>query len=213
MKISLSILTVDFFNIEKALEELVLKTDYLHMDVMDGCFVPNLSFGPQVVSSLNRHLCLPLDTHLMVTHPKSYVEAFAKAGSRYITFHVESEDDVLSTIDEIRRFGALPGIALKPKTEIQTILPYLPLVDMVLIMSVEPGFGGQSFQRSAVYKAKQLFELKKEKNYSYLINIDGGINDQTLPLVSSYVDLAVSGSYVLNSSNPLENLLKLKSID
>ena len=181
MKISLSILTVDFFNIEKALEELVLKTDYLHMDVMDGCFVPNLSFGPQVVSSLNRHLCLPLDTHLMVTHPKSYVEAFAKAGSRYITFHVESEDDVLSTIDEIRRFGALPGIALKPKTEIQTILPYLPLVDMVLIMSVEPGFGGQSFQRSAVYKAKQLFELKKEKNYSYLINIDGGINDQTLP--------------------------------
>ena len=82
-----------------------------------------------------------------------------------------------------------------------------------MIMSVEPGFGGQSFQRSAVYKAKQLFELKKEKNYSYLINIDGGINDQTLPLVSSYVDLAVSGSYVLNSSDPLENLLKLKSID
>ena len=197
MKISLSILTVDFFNIEKALEELVLKTDYLHMDVMDGCFVPNLSFGPQVVSSLNRHLCLPLDTHLMVTHPKSYVEAFAKAGSRYITFHVESEDDVLSTIDEIRRFGALPGIALKPKTEIQTILPYLPLVDMVLIMTVNPGFGGQTLIPYTLDKVRELNKMVIRRGLKTDIEVDGGIT------LANVEEVLAAGANIIVAGNAI----------
>ena len=206
MKVSLSILTADFANMEASLKDALLTTDYVHMDVMDGEFVPNISIGPAFVKSIRKITDKPFDTHLMIMHPQNYIKQFVDAGSQYITFHVEADCDVKSTIDLIKSYGIKAGISIKPKTKVEDILEYLPLVDMVLVMSVEPGFGGQSFMMDSIDKVKMLKELKVKNNYSYLINIDGGIKDTTAPLISPYVDLAVSGSYVCNADNPKERI-------
>lgn len=212
MKVSLSILTVDYYNVEKSLKDIISNLDYIHMDVMDGVFVPNISFGYSFIGALNKKIDTTIDTHLMIMNPDKYIEQFAKAGSDYITFHVEADCDIRKTIDLIHSYGIKAGISIKPKTNVSDILEYLPLVDMVLVMSVEPGFGGQSFMPNSIDKCKELKELKEKNNYNYLINIDGGINDKTAPLISPYVDLAVSGSYICNNSNPKEALNKLKNI-
>lgn len=212
MKVSLSILTVDYYNVEKSLKDIISNLDYIHMDVMDGVFVPNISFGYSFIGALNKKIDTTIDTHLMIMNPDKYIEQFAKAGSDYITFHVEADCDIRKTIDLIHSYGIKAGISIKPKTNVSDILEYLPLVDMVLVMSVEPGFGGQSFMPNSIDKCKELKELKENNNYNYLINIDGGINDKTAPLISPYVDLAVSGSYICNNSNPKEALNKLKNI-
>lgn len=206
MKVSLSILTADFANMEASLKDALLTTDYVHMDVMDGEFVPNISIGPAFVKSIRKITDKPFDTHLMIMHPQNYIKQFVDAGSQYITFHVEADCDVKSTIDLIKSYGIKAGISIKPKTKVEDILEYLPLVDMVLVMSVEPGFGGQSFMMDSIDKVSKLKELKVKNNYSYLINIDGGIKDTTAPLISPYVDLAVSGSYVCNADNPKERI-------
>ena len=145
-------------------------------------------------------------------HPQNYIEQFVKAGSQYITFHVEADCDVLETIKLIKSYGIKAGISIKPKTSVEEIEKYLPYVDMVLVMSVEPGFGGQKFMSSAIDKVKKLKELKENNNYDYLINIDGGINGETAPLISKYVDLAVSGSYICNAANPNERIDILKNL-
>ena len=212
MKVSLSILTIDYYNIENSIKDIIDDLDYIHMDVMDGEFVPNISFGYSFIGALNKRIDTTIDTHLMIMHPQNYIEQFVKAGSDYITFHVEADCNVMKTIDLIHSYGVKAGISIKPKTNIEDILEYLPYVDMVLVMSVEPGFGGQSFMPISIDKCKKLKELRMENNYNYLINIDGGINDKTAPLISNYVDLAVSGSFVCNNSNPQEALLKLKNI-
>ena len=212
MKVSLSILTVDYYNIENSIKDIIDDLDYIHMDVMDGEFVPNISFGYSFIGALNKKIDTTIDTHLMIMHPENYIEQFVKAGSDYITFHVEADCNVMKTIDLIHSYGVKAGISIKPKTNLEDILEYLPYVDMVLVMSVEPGFGGQSFMPISIDKCKKLKELRMENNYNYLINIDGGINDKTAPLISNYVDLAVSGSFVCNNSNPHEALLKLKNI-
>ncbi len=212
MKVSLSILTVDYYNIENSIKDIIDDLDYIHMDVMDGEFVPNISFGYSFIGALNKKIDTTIDTHLMIMHPENYIEQFVKAGSDYITFHVEADCNVMKTIDLIHSYGVKAGISIKPKTNVEDILEYLPYVDMVLVMSVEPGFGGQSFMPISIDKCKKLKELRMENNYNYLINIDGGINDKTAPLISNYVDLAVSGSFVCNNSNPHEALLKLKNI-
>ena len=212
MKVSLSILTVDYYNIENSIKDIIDDLDYIHMDVMDGEFVPNISFGYSFIGALNKKIDTTIDTHLMIMHPQNYIEQFVKAGSDYITFHVEADCNVMKTIDLIHSYGVKAGISIKPKTNIEDILEYLPYVDMVLVMSVEPGFGGQSFMPNSIDKCKRLKELRTQNNYNYLINIDGGINDKTAPLISNYVDLAVSGSFVCNNSNPQEALLKLKNI-
>ena len=212
MKVSLSILTVDYYNIENSIKDIIDDLDYIHMDVMDGEFVPNISFGYSFIGALNKRIDTTIDTHLMIMHPENYIEQFVKAGSDYITFHVEADCNVMKTIDLIHSYGVKAGISIKPKTNIEDILEYLPYVDMVLVMSVEPGFGGQSFMPNSIDKCKRLKELRTQNNYNYLINIDGGINDKTAPLISNYVDLAVSGSFVCNNSNPQEALLKLKNI-
>ena len=211
MEVSLSILTIDFLNTNAKLNELE-GLNYIHMDVMGGHFVPNISFGPAVIKAISKERKEIIDTHLMISNPIDYIEEFVKAGSHYITFHVEANSDVIQTINKIKSYGVKAGISIKPKTSVEEIKEFLPLVDMVLVMSVEPGFGGQKFMESAVDKVKLLKELKEENGYSYLINIDGGINDVTAPKISKYVDLAVSGSYVVNNSNPKEALLKLKNI-
>ena len=212
MKISLSILTVDFARVEDSLKNIIHDIDYLHLDVMDGEFVPNISFGYTFIKSLRKITDKEFDTHLMMLHPQNYICQFAEAGSNYITFHVEADCDVLKTIELIHSYKVKAGISIKPGTCVEDIEKYLPYVDMVLVMSVEPGFGGQSFMSSSIEKVRRLKELRDIHHYDYLINIDGGIKDSTAPLVKDYVDMAVVGSYICNAKEPEENLLKIKHI-
>ena len=212
MKIALSILTLDFSNVENKFRSLAEGVDYIHMDIMDAEFVPNISFGYGIVGNLRKLTDKPFDTHLMMMHPQNYINQFASAGSQYITFHVEADCDVMSTINQIKDAGVKAGISIKPNTSVEEIEKYLPYVDMVLVMSVEPGFGGQKFMPSAIDKVKKLKELKEKNNYNYLINIDGGINGETAPYISKYVDLAVSGSYICNATNPDERIEILKKL-
>lgn len=212
MKVSLSILTVDYANVYESLKDIIDDVDYVHMDVMDGEFVPNISFGYSFIKSLRKITDKAFDTHLMMVHPQNYIKEFAASGSQYITFHVEADCDVLATIKLIHDNNALAGISIKPNTSVSEIEKYLEYVDMVLVMSVEPGFGGQKFMPEAIEKVKRLYELRDKFNYKYLINIDGGIKDTTAPLVKDYVDMAVVGSYICNASNKIENLNKIKNI-
>ncbi len=212
MKVSLSILTVDYSNVECSLKDIINEVDYIHLDVMDGVFVPNISFGYSFIASLRKLTDREFDTHLMIQYPDKYIEQFAKAGSQYITFHVEADCDVLKTIEKIHSYHSKAGISIKPNTKVADIIKYLPYVDMVLVMSVEPGFGGQSFMKESIDKIKELYTLKKENKFNYLINIDGGIKDTIAPLVKDYVDMAVVGSYICNAENKMENLKKIKNI-
>ena len=212
MDVALSILTVDYADVRKSLENVLDCVDYVHLDVMDGEFVPNISFGYSFIKSLRKLTDKPFDTHLMMVHPNHYIKQFVEAGSDYITFHIEADCDAKETIDLIHSFNVKAGISIKPNTSVDEIKDLLPYLDMVLVMSVEPGFGGQKFMPIAIDKVKELSELKKKNNYKYLINIDGGIKDSTAVYIKDYVDLAVSGSYILNSETPKENALKLKEL-
>ena len=212
MDVALSILTVDYSDVRKSLENVIDSVDYIHLDVMDGEFVPNISFGYSFIKSLRKITDKPFDTHLMMVHPNNYIKEFVEAGSDYITFHIEADCDAKETIDLIHSFNVKAGISIKPNTKVDEIKDLLPYLDMVLVMSVEPGFGGQKFMPIAIDKVKELSELKKKYNYNYLINIDGGIKDTTAVYIKDYVDLAVSGSYILNSDTPKENALKLKNL-
>ena len=212
MKVSLSILTADFSNFEKSVGNVMKESDYIHLDVMDGEFVPNISIGPAFVKSIRKLTDKPFDTHLMIRHPNNYIKEFVEAGSQYITFHIEADCNAKEVIDLIHSYGIKAGISIKPKTSVKVIEELLPYLDMVLIMSVEPGFGGQKFMPVAIDKAKELKELKDKYGYNYLINIDGGINDKTLPLVKDYLDLAVSGSFVCNAEDQIKKLNILKNM-
>lgn len=212
MNVSLSILTIDYGKVAEELAILEKELEYLHLDVMDGNFVPNISFGPAFIQSLRNYSKLIFDTHLMIENPLQYIEKFSKAGSDYITIHIESQGDIMCCLEKIKSYGIKAGLSIKPNTKVEEIKPYLPLLDMVLVMSVEPGFGGQVFMESSIEKVKELKSLREQNNYHYLINIDGGINDKTAPKIAPYVDLAVSGSYVLNAENPIQNLNILKNI-
>jgi ribulose-phosphate 3-epimerase len=206
MDVALSILTVDYADVRKSLENILDCVDYVHLDVMDGEFVPNISFGYSFIKSLRKLTDKPFDTHLMMVHPNHYIKQFVEAGSDYITFHIEADCDAKETIDLIHSFNVKAGISIKPNTSVDEIKDLLPYLDMVLVMSVEPGFGGQKFMPSAIDKCKELKELREKNNYNYLISVDGGINDKTLPLISEHLDLAVSGSYVCNAENKKERL-------
>ncbi len=212
MKISLSILNVNYACVYDSLKDILDEVDYIHLDVMDGEFVPNISFGPDFVKSIKKVSTKPFDTHLMIKHPQNYIEQFVKAGSDYITFHYEADCNSMDVINEIKSYNVKAGISIKPSTKLDEIKKYLPYLDMVLIMSVEPGFGGQGFMEESIEKVKELKRLKDENNYNYLINIDGGINDETAKKISEYVDLAVVGSYLSKAQNKKENLEKLKRI-
>ena len=151
------------------------------------------------------------DTHLMIIDPIKYIKQFAEAGSNYITFHVEATSDVMVTINLIKSYNVKPGISIKPNTKVEEIKKYLPYVDQVLVMSVEPGFGGQGFMPNSIDKVKELYNLRKENNYNYLINIDGGINDKTIELVKDYIDMAVVGSYITKASDKVASANKIKN--
>lgn len=211
MKLDLSILNLDYKNVERDLNKLIDILDYVHLDVMDGVFVNNISFGPDFIKSIRSLTDKIFDTHLMIIDPIKYIKQFAEAGSNYITFHVEAASDVMETINLIKSYNVKPGISIKPNTKVEEIKKYLPYVDQVLVMSVEPGFGGQGFMPNSIDKVKELYNLRKENNYNYLINIDGGINDKTIELVKDYIDMAVVGSYITKASDKVASANKIKN--
>lgn len=194
-----SILSADFANLEKEVKAVTAAgADWVHVDVMDGLFVPNLTIGIPVVQALKKVSPLPLDVHLMIEKPERYVEAFIKAGSDYLTIHVEACEDVEGTLQMIRRLGAKAGITLRPKTSLDRILPYLGIVDLVLVMTVEPGFGGQSFMAEQVDKIERLHQLRAKLELSFLIEVDGGINAETARQCKN-ADVLVAGNFVFKN--------------
>lgn len=196
MKISASFLTID--NIDNVNKLVACDIDYLHLDIMDGVFVDNKN---EVVSVTNKK---PLDIHLMVSDVYKYIDIYKKLNPLFITFHYEAVTDILEAINYIKKFNIKVGLSIKPTTKVEEIIPYLPYLDLVLVMSVEPGYGGQSFIMDTVDKIKKLKELKG----NYLIEVDGGINDNTINLVSD-ADIVVVGSYI-TSGDYSERIKKLK---
>lgn len=210
MIIAPSILSADFSNLKESISK-VNTAEWLHVDVMDGHFVPNITIGPLVVKGLRTITNQILDTHLMISDPMKYIEAFAKAGSDFLTFHIEAVENPKEVIEHIKKHKMKPGISIKPNTPVEQIKEYLPYVDQVLVMSVEPGFGGQSFLPSAVEKIKQLNVLRQVKHYHFLISVDGGINQDTAKFCKDAgVDVLVAGSYIFNSENPNEKVDSLR---
>ena len=198
-QLSPSILSADFANLgQQCRAVLEAGAEMLHFDVMDGHFVPNLSFGVPVLQSL--HKALPeafFDVHLMITHPLDYVEAFAKAGAGCITFHLESESDVQASLDAIHKAGCKAGLSIKPGTPAEALLPYLDQLDLVLVMSVEPGFGGQKFMPSALDKLRFLHSECQARGLNPWLEVDGGVDQTTGPLcVEAGANLLVAGSAV-----------------
>ena len=208
MQIAPSILSSDFARLKEEIES-IKNCDMVHIDVMDGHFVPNLTFGAPVVKCIRKYTDLFFDCHLMISNPLKYAKDFADAGADLITFHYESDNDPKEVIDEIKRLGCKVGISVKPKTPIEDIYPYLDDVDLVLIMSVEPGFGGQSFMPSVLDKVVKLKNLKKK----FVIEIDGGIDDKTIiKAKEAGVDICVAGSYIFKQKDRIETIKKLKSV-
>ena len=200
MKIAPSILTADFNRLEQEIKS-IESADYLHLDVMDGHFVPNISFGHHVLSGLKHITDIPLDTHLMIQNPLEYIDRFVEIGSSIITVHIEANQP-MESICRIKASGIKAGISLKPKTKLEALFPLLEKVDLVLVMSVEPGFGGQSFMEDQLEKVRVLKKLREDYGYHYVIEIDGGINLKTASKAKEAgVDIAVAGSYVFNAKD------------
>lgn len=194
-----SILSSDFARLGEEIRSIESAgADWIHVDVMDGHFVPNLTIGAPVVRCLRPVTQLPLDVHLMIEQPERYIEDFAKAGADYLTIHVESTQQVKSTLQKIRQLNVRPGITLRPRTPVDTIFPYLGMVDLVLIMTVEPGFGGQSFLSEQVQKISVLRQELQKIGSSALIEVDGGINPTTAKSVHE-ADVLVAGNYVFKN--------------
>ncbi len=208
MKISPSMLACNFSEMGKEIHK-ISNADMIHMDVMDGNFVPNISFGADVIKSLRNKTDIPFDVHLMINDPLEYVDSFANAGANIITFHIESNSDTFKTIKKIKNKGKKAGISLKPNTPAEILFPYLEYIDLVLIMTVEPGFGGQKFMPEQLQKATILKNQFPSNNF--LIEVDGGVNLETIGIIKKYpVDICVSGTCIFNSSNPSETINKLK---
>jgi ribulose-phosphate 3-epimerase len=195
-----SLLSADFTRLGEQIDTLKeKKVKYLHYDVMDGIFVPNISIGIPVLKSIRGITDQVLDVHLMITEPERYIKAFSDAGADIINIHHEATSKHLEIFKQIRELGKIPAITIKPKTSWEEIIPYLELVDMVLVMSVEPGFGGQSFIEASLDNVKGLADYREKNGLSYQIEIDGGINlDNISRVIEDGVDIVVAGSSVFN---------------
>lgn len=194
-----SILSADFSRLGEEIRAVeAAGADWIHVDVMDGHFVPNLTLGAPVVKSLRPVTKIPLDVHLMIEQPERYIEDFCKAGADYLTIHVEATDVVDETLKRIRALGMKPGITLRPRTKVEELFPYLKRVDLVLVMTVEPGFGGQSFMIDQVEKITRLHAEFKRQGIRPLIEVDGGINDKTA-VEARGADVLVAGHFVFKN--------------
>ena len=216
IKISPSILSADFSKLSSEIKKLEEGgADMIHVDVMDGHFVPNLTIGPPVIKSLRSHTNLPFDVHLMISPVHKYIKNFSDAGADIITIHPEATDSLIDSINHIKNLKKKAGVSLNPDTKISVVEKYLDKIDLILIMSVYPGFGGQKFIPEVVSKIKTLSEIKKNKNLNFDIEVDGGINfENSKSVIEAGANILVSGTTIFkeNSGNIKKNIEILKSI-
>lgn len=208
-KLSPSMLSADFGILNEQLEKIErVGAQYLHIDVMDGVFVPNISFGAPVYKCIRKSCGMVFDVHLMIVEPERYIEDFVKAGADIVNFHVEATENPGMVLEKIKSLGVNAGITIKPNTPVTAITDYLDKTDLVLVMTVEPGFGGQKLITDCLEKIKELKKLREEKGYSYEIEIDGGVNlDNIRDVMESGVDVVVAGSAVMGA-NDIEKAAK-----
>lgn len=212
MIIAPSILSADFGNLERDIKLVENEVKYLHVDVMDGHFVPNITFGPDVVSAIRKFTNLTLDCHLMIDNPADYVEQFADAGGDILTVHIESTVHIERVLQQIKNKGIKAGIVLNPGTPITALTEVLPIVDQVLVMTVNPGFGGQTFIPRTLQKIAELAKLREVYNYHYDIEVDGGVNETTIKQCGDAgANVFVAGSYVYGNADPTAQIKKLEA--
>ena len=201
IKISPSLLAADLAELKNELKS-ISDADFLHVDIMDGTFVPNLSFGIPMTRAVGRVCDIPMDVHLMITHPQNYIEDFAKAGAEIISFHAESDCNIAECITKIKNLGKKPGLVINPATEIDAVLPYLDELYMVLIMTVQPGFGGQKCREECFEKVRSLREEINRRGLSVHIEVDGGITTENAPrVIEAGADILVAGSSVFGAQH------------
>lgn len=195
MKIAASFLNIKGPIVEEVTKLSNLDVDYLHLDVMDGIFVENKTFNYEEFNNITKYSAKPKDVHLMVSDVRRYIDEFSKLNPEFITFHYEAASEISSVINYIQEKGIKVGMSIKPATDISEIVDYLPYLDLVLVMSVEPGKGGQTFIAESVDKIEKLYKLRETQNYNYVIEVDGGINNETIKQCDK-ADIVVVGSYI-----------------